>query len=67
MFVCCVHNTGKSSLKKLRNKILQNFERKKEIVDLNVLLTLPLCGANVEYNIMRAEYIALIFRNSNEV
>ena len=77
MYICCftrirknfqfvhwVGNTGKSSDKKLLNKILRKFEREKEIVDLSLVPTLPSCEANVEYHhIMLTEYAALIFRN----
>ena len=68
-FVPCVENTRKSSDKKLRNKIfLQKLEREKEVVNLSLLPTLPSCEANVQYfHIVRAEYVALIFRNSNQM
>ena len=62
-FVHYVENIGKSSDKKLQNKIfLQKFKREKEIVDLSLLPTLPSCEANAEY-IMCDEYAAFIFRN----
>ena len=46
---------------------IRSKERMK-IVTLSLLPTLPSCEANVQYyHIVRAEYVALIFRNSNQM
>ena len=58
-----------SSVNKLRNNKIsvQKLEREKKMLDLSLLLLFPSCEANVKYHIMRAEYVALIFRNDNQL
>ena len=58
-----------SSVSKFRNNkiFVQNLEREKKMLDLSLLLLFPSCEVNVKYHIMRAEYVALIFRNDNQL
>eukprot|EP00794_Sanderia_malayensis_P008687 gene8687-biopygen6960 len=65
-FVCTFYGNQKiSSVNELRYSIVwQKFEREKKIVDLSLS---PPCQANLKLHIMRANYVASIFRNANRL
>ena len=65
-FVCALYGNHRvSSVNELLNKIfLQKFEREKKIIDLSLL---PPCETNLKLHIMRANYVASIFRNANRL
>ena len=65
-FVCALYGNHRvSSVNALQNKIfLQKFEKEKIIIDLSLL---PPCKANLKHHIMRANYVALMFRNANRL
>ena len=65
-FVCSLYGNHRvTSVDKLRNNIfLQKLEKENKIIDLSLL---PPCEINVKYHIMRAKYVALMFRNANRL
>ena len=65
-FICSLYGNHKiTSVNNLRNNIfLQKFEKRNKIIDLSLL---PPCEANLKYHIMRAFYVALMFRNANQL
>ena len=54
-----------SSVNKLRHKIfLQRFEKEKKVIDISLL---PPCETNLKLHIIRANYVASIFRKANHL
>ena len=56
-------NIGNHQSRGSERKSCKN-SKEEEIVNLSFLQSLLFCGTEIEYYIMRAEYIALISRNS---
>lgn len=65
-FVCALYgNKVMSSVNKLRHKMfVQKFTKEKKFVDLSLL---PPCATNLKFHIMRANYVAFIFRNAKNL
>lgn len=65
-FVCALYgNQTMSSANKLRHKIfLQKFDKEKKVIDLSLL---PPCETNLKLHIIRANYVASIFRKANHL
>lgn len=65
-FVCALYgNKVMSSVNKLRHKMfVQKFTKEKKVVDLSLL---PPCATNLKFHIMRANYVAFIFRNAKNL
>ena len=63
-FACVLYGNKRiSSRNLLRLKLfVQKFEREKEIIDLSIL---PPCKENPRLHILRANYVAMIFRQAN--
>eukprot|EP00794_Sanderia_malayensis_P001349 gene1349-biopygen1081 len=63
-FVCVLYGNKRiSSVNLLRHKLfVQMFEREKKIIDLSLL---PSCKENLRLHILRASYVAMIFRQAN--
>ena len=56
-----------SSVNKLRHKIfLQKFDKEKKVIDMYISL-LPPCKTNLKLHIIRANYVASIFRKANHL
>ena len=65
-FVCALYGSHTmSSVNKLRHKIfLQRFEKEKKVIDISLL---PPCETNLKLHIIRANYVASIFRKANHL
>ncbi len=65
-FVCCLYGYPRlSNVNDVRKAMFwEKFEKKKKIVDLSLL---PPCKENLQYHIMRSNYVSYIFRHADQL
>ena len=65
-FVCCLYgHPHLKSVNDARHKVFwQKFNKDKKIVDLSLM---PPCKTNLSYHILRANYVALLFRQADHL
>ncbi len=65
-FVCCLYGYPRlSNVNDVRKAMFwEKFDKKKKIVDLSLL---PPCKANLQYHIIRSNYVADIFRHADQL